>query len=152
VIVRTSHSDFVGDAWSHSRSMPARSGRDLSSGGPDSNRVRFDVSMTNAIRQLKRREEGAESGGAERALDPEVMRGASLEAFVPARELFLRDRSGIGEWIAGIRRSTRPWRRVIGNWVHAGGPRAEKQETGKRKYGSDVDDRRGAKTGDDPAG
>lgn len=105
-----------GDARWHSRSMRVRTGRDLSFCEPASHRVRFDVSMTNAIRQVKQRGKGTEARGEERDSDPEAARGVFPEAVVPAPDAFHRDRFGIGEWIAGIRRSTRPWRRAIGIW------------------------------------
>jgi len=68
-----------------------------------------DVSTTDAIR----RGAGAEARGAERDRDPDAAREAFAESDVPGSDALHRTRSAIGEWIAGIRRSTRPWRRAI---------------------------------------
>ena len=134
----------VGDARWHSRSMRASTGGKLSFCEPTSHRVRFDVSMTNAIRQGRQRGEGTEARGAERDRDPEVPHGVFPEAVVPAPNAFHRNRSGIGEWIAGIRRSTRPWRRAIGTWF----TRSD-LATKSANCGTGVDDRQNAaKRGD----
>ena len=96
-----------------SRSVRATTGCNQSLCEPALHRVRFDISMTNAIRQVSQRGEGAEARGVERDRDPDVAREVFPEAVVPAPDVLYRNRSGIGEWIAGIRRSTRTWRRAI---------------------------------------
>jgi hypothetical protein len=106
----------VGDARRHSGSMLASTGGNPSFCEPASHRLRFDISMTNVIRQVSQRSEGTEARGVERDRDPEVAHGVFPEAGVPAPGALHRNRSGIGEWIAGIRRWTRPWRRAIGIW------------------------------------
>jgi MoaA/NifB/PqqE/SkfB family radical SAM enzyme len=68
-----------------------------------------DISTSDAIR----RGEGAEARGAERDRDPDAAHEAFAESVVPAPDALPRTRSAIGEWIAGIRRSTRPWRRAV---------------------------------------
>jgi hypothetical protein len=107
-------SEPVGDARSHYGSMRATTCHDLSFCEPIPHRVRFDVSMINAIRQVRQLGEGAKARGTERDRNQEVAREVFPEAVLPAPDAFHRNRSGIGEWIAAIRRSTRPWRRAIG--------------------------------------
>ena len=123
--------------------------RNLSFCEPASRRVRFDISMTNSIRHLRHRGEGTEAQGAERDRDPDVTHGVFPEAVVPAPDALHRNRSAIGEWIAGIRRSTRPWRRAI----RIGFTRSDTEPKGRNlesaNCGTDVDDRQnGAKPGD----
>jgi Radical SAM superfamily len=72
-----------------------------------------DIRTTDAVRHVIHRDEGAEARGAERDRDPGVAREAFSESEVPAADSLHRTRSAIGEWIAGIRQSTRPWRRAI---------------------------------------
>jgi len=72
-----------------------------------------DISTTDAVRHVRQRGEGAEARGAERDRDPDAAREAFAESDVPAPDALHRTRSAIGEWIAGIRQSTRPWRRAM---------------------------------------
>jgi len=80
-----------------------------------------DISMTDAIH----RGEGAEAPGAERDRDPDAAREAFAESDVPPPDASHRTRSAIGEWIAGIRRSTRPWRRAIRMEFARSAPKAD---------------------------
>jgi hypothetical protein len=142
----------VGDARRQSRSMRASTGGNLSFCKPASHRVRFDVSMTNAIRRVSQRGEGTKAQGAERDRDPEVAHGVFPEAVLPAPGAFHRNRSGIGEWIAGIRRWTRPWRRAIGIWFTRSDLATRSRNLESAHSGTDVDDRQNAaKRGDDGA-
>ena len=72
-----------------------------------------DIRTTDAVRQVIHCDEGAEARGAERDRDPGVAREAFSQSEVPAADSLHRTRSAIDEWIAGIRQSTRPWRRAI---------------------------------------
>ena len=69
----------------------------------------IDISINNAIDSVGQ----AEARGAERDRDPNRAREAFAGSIVPAPDALHRTRSAIGEWIAGIRRSTRPWRRAM---------------------------------------
>ena len=142
----------VGDARRHSGSMRASSVGNLSFCKPASHRVRFDISMTNAIRQINQRGEATEAREAERDRDPKVAREVFPEAVVPAQDAFHGNRSGIGEWIAAVRRSTRPWRRAIGIWVAKSDAVPKRGNLESTNCGTDVNDRQNAaKPGDDRA-
>ena len=130
-------SEPVGDTRSHDGSGRATTCRNLSFCEPVSRRVRFDISMINAIRQVRQLGEGAEARGAERDRNPEEV---FPEAVVPAPDAFHRNRSGIGEWIAAVRRSTRPWRRAIGIFTKSDAlPKRGNLES--TNCGTDVNDR-----------
>jgi hypothetical protein len=117
---------------------------------PALHRVRFDISMTNAIRHVRQGGEGAEAQGAERDGDPDVARGVFPEAVVPAPDTLYRSRSAIGEWIAGIRRSTRPWRRAIRIGFTRSDTEPKSRNLECANCGTDVDDsQNAAKPGDD---
>jgi len=119
---------------------------------PALHRVRFDISMTNAIRHVRQRGEGAETQGAERDRDPDVARGVFPEAVVLAPDALHRNRSGIGEWIAGVRRSTRPLRRAIGIGFTRSDSAPKSRNLESANCGTAVDDRQNtAKPGDDRA-
>ena len=69
----------------------------------------IDTSLTNAMDTVAQ----AETRGAERNSDSNAASGEAFVPLVPAPGALHRTRSAIGEWITGIRRSTRPWRRAI---------------------------------------
>jgi hypothetical protein len=119
---------------------------------PALHRVRFDISMTNAIRHVRQGGEGTEAQGAERDRDPDVARGVFPEAVVLAPDALHRNRSGIGDWIAGIRRSTRPWRRAIGIGFTRSDSAPKSRNLESANCGTAVGDRHNAaKLGDDRA-
>jgi hypothetical protein len=128
------------DARRHSGSMRASTGGNLSFCKPASHRVRFDISMINAIRQVSQRGEGTEAREVERDRNPEVAREVFHEAVVPAPHAFHRNRSGIGKWIAAVRRSTRPWRRAIGIWVTKSDAVPKRGNLESTNCGTDVND------------